>query len=155
LSDNEVEFAYTYHPYGTAEITEPGTGVGTSFTPFLFTGGLSDRSTGWTSNGARYDDATEGRWNQMGTLDSPLDPANANRYVYAANNPVNLTDPLGTELSFREACTIGGTSAAFGEGIAGAIVGTFAGGVGIGPGATAGIVSGVSVVASPEWLRRS
>ncbi len=29
----------------------------------------------------------------MDTLDAPLDPSNANRYTYAANNPVNYVDP--------------------------------------------------------------
>jgi uncharacterized protein RhaS with RHS repeats len=51
--------------------------------------------TGWTLNGARYYDAGEGRWTQMDTLDAPLDPSNANRYAYAANNPVNYVDPTG------------------------------------------------------------
>ena len=71
--------------------------VAADSTPFGFTGGLNDRVTGWTLNGARYYDPGEGRWTQMDTLDAPLDPSNGNRYAYAANNPVNYVDPTGED----------------------------------------------------------
>ncbi len=96
---NTTTDAWDYDPYGVAELTEQS--VAEAYTPFAFTGGLNDRVTGWTLNGARYYDAGEGRWTQMDTLDAPLDPSNANRYAYAANNPVNFTDPAG-----ESSCTV-------------------------------------------------
>ena len=50
---------------------------------------------GWVKYGQRWYNPGIGRWTQMDTLDAPLDPANANRYAYAANDPVNNSDPLG------------------------------------------------------------
>jgi hypothetical protein len=38
---------------------------------------------------------TTGTWTQQDTLDSPLDPANANRYAYAGDDPINAIDPTG------------------------------------------------------------
>ncbi|MET0434699.1 MAG: RHS repeat-associated core domain-containing protein [Cellulomonas sp.] len=92
--NNTVSDAWEYDPYGVADLTEQS--VAEAYTPFMYTGGLNDRVTGWTLNGARYYDAGEGRWTQMDTLDAPLDPSNANRYAYAANNPINYVDPTGT-----------------------------------------------------------
>ncbi|WP_158372854.1 RHS repeat-associated core domain-containing protein [Cellulosimicrobium cellulans] len=90
---NTTSDAWECDPYGVADLTEES--IAQVYTPFAYTGGLNDRVTGWTLNGARYYDAGEGRWTQMDTLDSPLDPSNANRYAYAANNPINFIDPTG------------------------------------------------------------
>ncbi|WP_375474564.1 hypothetical protein [uncultured Jatrophihabitans sp.] len=41
---------------------------------------------------------TTGNWTQqdaLNALNAPLDPNNANRYAYAADNPINNTDPSG------------------------------------------------------------
>lgn len=48
-----------------------------------------------------------GRWTQQDTIDAPLDPANGNRYTYAAGDPVNNLDPTGL---ITETCleTLGG-----------------------------------------------
>ncbi|WP_442860340.1 RHS repeat-associated core domain-containing protein [Arthrobacter sp. zg-Y40] len=45
--------------------------------------------------GQRWYNPGVGRWTQMDTLDAPLDLANANRYAYVANDPINNSDPLG------------------------------------------------------------
>lgn len=48
--------------------------------------------------GARYYDATLGRFTQADTIvPNPMDPQSLNRYSYVRNNPVNLIDPTGHE----------------------------------------------------------
>lgn len=88
-------FQYSFDPYGVATLEQSSGGNGVAQTPFLYTGGLHDRTTGWIKNGARYYTPGEGRWTQRDTLDAPLDPNNANRYAYAGCNPVNYVDPRG------------------------------------------------------------
>ncbi|WP_345075406.1 RHS repeat-associated core domain-containing protein, partial [Paeniglutamicibacter cryotolerans] len=74
--------------------------------------GTQDRTTGWVKYGARWYNPAIGRWTQQDTLDAPLDPANANRYAYAANDPINNADPLGLVTS---QCLIsGGVTAGLG-----------------------------------------
>ena len=88
-------FQYSFDPYGVATLEQSSGGNAVAQTPFLYTGGLHDRTTGWIKNGARYYTPGEGRWTQHDTLDAPLNPLNANRYAYAANSPVNYVDPSG------------------------------------------------------------
>ncbi|MBO1753067.1 hypothetical protein J4G33_14740 [Actinotalea sp. BY-33] len=89
-------FGWKYDPFGAHQSIRDSGGTADDFAPHRFTAGTFDRTTGWIKNGARYYNPTEGRWTQHDTLDAPLDPANANRYAYAANNPINYTDPTGT-----------------------------------------------------------
>ena len=42
---------------------------------------------------ARWYDPTTGNWTQQETLNAPLDPANGDRYAYAADDPINNADP--------------------------------------------------------------
>lgn len=63
--------------------------------PYQFKGGLHDRTTNWVKFGHRWYSVEWGRFSQQDTLDAPLDPANANRYAFAANDPINNADPLG------------------------------------------------------------
>ena len=87
--------AYDYDPYGVPTLTEDSGGWGTPVNPYQFKGGLHDRTTNWVKFGHRWYSVAWGRFSQMDTLDAPLDPGNANRYAFAANDPINNADPLG------------------------------------------------------------
>lgn len=81
-----VVATYDYDAWGTT------TGhTGTVSTPLLFDGQYQDAETGYYYLRARfYDPATA----VFLTID-PLEASTGEPYVYAANNPVNLTDPSG------------------------------------------------------------
>ena len=63
------------------------------FQPFGFAGGLYDSLTGLVRFGAREYDANTGRW---ATKDPGGFSGGPNLYAYAANDPINLVDWLGT-----------------------------------------------------------
>ena len=108
--------------------------------PYLFKGGIQDRTTGWVHYGARWYNPGTGRWTQQDTLDNPLDPANANRYAYAGDDPTNNNDPAGLK------CAAGADAAAKiigGIGIAATLTTLVAAGL-----ASAPETGGVSVAAT-------
>jgi len=118
-------FAYDYDPYGVRTITTDSGGNGTTQNPYGFKAGIQDRVTGWVKFGARWYDPTLGRWTQHDTLDAPLDPKNANRYAFAANDPINNSDPKGlaTFIDYAQGCAGGAlTDAAIAVGV-GAVTG--------------------------------
>ncbi len=87
--------AFRYDPYGGVTNTT-STGFSSAYeNPYTFGEGLLDRATHEVKFGQRYYSPTTGNWTQQDTLNAPLDPHNANRYMYAANNPINNTDPTG------------------------------------------------------------
>jgi RHS repeat-associated protein len=86
--------------------TSPG------FTPFGFAGGLYDRDTGLVRFGARDYDPEAGRWTARDLI--LFGGGQANLYSYAANDPVNVTDPSGLILPAIMAgfCVAGGCEVA-------------------------------------------
>lgn len=97
LTDSSGNVAQTYKtdPYGVAT-----GGTGTVTNPWQFVGEYKDPAANANlyKIGARNYDPTIGRWTQQDPLDQPDDLQNANKYVYAASDPVNLVDPSGTSL---------------------------------------------------------
>ena len=78
-----------YDEFGNVTLdTNPG------FQPFGFAGGLYDSETKLVRFGMRNYDAETGRW----TTKDPMGfGGRTNLYEYAANDPVNLIDPLGNQ----------------------------------------------------------
>ena len=113
-----VAYLYQFDPYGTATTTENPGGTGYPQNPYVFAGGLQDRDTGLIRYGARWYNPTTGTWLEPDTLNAPLDPANANRYAYVGDDPINGVDPTG----LVDCDVIGG-----GVGIASAAVGLLGG----------------------------
>jgi RHS repeat-associated protein len=92
--------AYTYTPYGALVSKSAGSG-GALVTQNLlgYTGALTDAfaagSTGYVHDGARWYNPKTGAFAGQDTSSYLANPANGNRYAYAADNPANNTDPTG------------------------------------------------------------
>lgn len=148
---------YAYDPYGRARNTDTDTLVLNNNIRYI--GGYYDQTTTTTSNsalyrlGARYYDPTVGRFTQY-------DPSGqeANPYAYASCNPINGSDPTGTECTPLKLAGYVGAFSGAGAG-AGALAGLIIGAlplpidaltipagltVGTGVGAALGAVSGLS-----------
>jgi RHS repeat-associated protein len=137
-------FSYTYDPYGVQVLTAGGTGGGTSQNPYSFKAGIQDRASGLVKFGIRWYNPTTGTWTQQDTLDTPLDPHNANRYAYAANDPINNVDPSGKVTGAQFACGVAvvGVAAIFGALLTVTVTGIAAGVVAVGVAAEIGGVAG-------------
>jgi len=85
-----VVSTYTYEPYGSLISS-----TGSAPNPWLFTGQYLDSATGLYKIGARFYDSTLGRWTQQDPAYHLGDAQQVNRYGYAGDNPVNLSDPSG------------------------------------------------------------
>lgn len=84
---------YSYDPYGNIRKKE-----GTVNSTFTFSGEQFDPETSLTFLRARYYDSSTGTFLSrdpvLGSLDTPIEHG---EYLYARNNPVNLSDPSGEE----------------------------------------------------------
>ena len=96
---NSVSQGNTYDPYGVTTIASWSTPDVVAHNPYGFKGGIQDTATGLVKFGQRWYNAVTGSWTQQDTMDAPLDPANANRYAYAGDDPINNIDPSGMDLT--------------------------------------------------------
>jgi RHS repeat-associated protein len=70
--------------------------LGTDVSPMHFTGKEHDNETGLENFSARYDASSFGRFMSPDPVGGKrLDPQTLNRYSYAHNSPMTLTDPTG------------------------------------------------------------
>jgi len=105
---NDVLLDATYDEWGQVTAFTSSTGVWPI--PFGFAGGLYDADTGLVRFGARDYDPRIGRW----TSKDPIrwEGGQANLYVYATSNPLNLSDPEGTVVPLVAGlCVFGGCEA--------------------------------------------
>jgi RHS repeat-associated protein len=84
-----------FDPYGLPNYTG-GTDYAAVVIPYQFKNGIQDRASGLVKFGQRWYSPTTGGWTQRDTLDAPLDPANANRYAFAGDDPINGSDAAGS-----------------------------------------------------------
>jgi len=138
---SSVAYLYRFDPYGGATTTQNSGGTGYPQNPYVFAGGLQDRATSLIRYGARWYDPTTGTWTQQDTLNAPLDPANANRYTYVGDDPINRIDPtgascLGSSFLLGGSLLLSGVAdvAAFASGGLAIVGAVGAGGVAIGAG---------------------
>ena len=95
--------SYTYDPYGLQVSRSAGSG-GSLYTQNLlgYTGALTDNyaagTTGYVHDGARWYDPISGSFQSQDTNSYLDNPADGNRYAYAADSPVNYTDPTGHDV---------------------------------------------------------
>ncbi|MET4706095.1 RHS repeat-associated protein, partial [Frigoribacterium sp. UYMn621] len=113
-----------------------GSGNPVTQNPYAFHSGIKDPGSGLVKFGLRWYNPTTGTWTQQDTLDAPLDPANANRYAYAGDDPINNLDPAGTNLiglSCASEISVGAAAivAGVGTAVAAGLADVFTGGVAI------------------------
>ncbi|MDT9684999.1 RHS repeat-associated core domain-containing protein [Streptomyces sp. TRM76323] len=96
---------YEYDPYGAVRTTKE-TGTAAAQNPYRFVGGTYDRTTGYVKYGQRWYDPAIGRFTTQDPLTFLADPAQGNRYAYAAGDPINNTDPTGMWTAWDTVSTV-------------------------------------------------
>lgn len=81
---------YAYDPYG-----QTTSASGSVANPWRYTGQYLDSATGLYKVGDRYYSPTTGRWTQQDRIVDWQHSGQDNRYTYAGDDPINVTDPTG------------------------------------------------------------
>jgi RHS repeat-associated protein len=96
LTDHNGNMAdtYTYDPQGSLLSDTQGTNW--DFNPWDARGGFGYRNAGLNlyKTGLRWQDPTLANWSQQDTINNPFN-LRGNRYIYAADDPINVADPTG------------------------------------------------------------
>jgi RHS repeat-associated protein len=114
----------TYDPYGTGGNSSITDYDFYTENPYGFVAGTTTTNAdpgSLTKFGARWYLANQGSWTQMDTLDSPLDPSDADRYAYADDDPVNSQDPSGLLSALTKSVVSGCLAGAAKSAVVGAI----------------------------------
>jgi RHS repeat-associated protein len=127
---------YSYDPYGNR------TSSGSTTNYFEFQGGY-ETPGGPYHFGARYEKASDGRWTQQDPMRNIKSLTEANRYTYAGDDPINLSDSRGlftvcAQVLFVQGCVDTSGSVSGELGWAGAGVSASSSNLSPGPSATAG-----------------
>jgi len=76
--------------------------TGTTPNRYLYAGEQFDHELGLYYLRARFTDAGKGRFHSADSFEGyPMDPGSLHRYLYVANNPVNLWDPSGHDYNLQ------------------------------------------------------
>jgi RHS repeat-associated protein len=82
-----------FYPFGGERVV-----IANSNNRYKFTGKERDSESGLDNFEARYDSSSLGRFMSADPLGGHLEnPQSLNKYAYALNNPINLTDPTGLD----------------------------------------------------------
>ena len=112
-----VVAGYTYDPFGRMTGITGGT-IATN-NPWRYRSAYLD-GTSLYHLGERYYDPTAGRFTQQDSHYNPIDPKSWNRYVYTGDDPVNYSDPNGTDACSKHGALAGGLFAGLKASIMGA-----------------------------------
>jgi RHS repeat-associated protein len=102
LTDNAgtVADTYTYDPWGSCTSSSCPT-----TNSFGFDGGLLGQGGLYHFSGRYYDPST-GAWTQQDPVVHLMDPTQCDPYVFSSDDPVNATDPSGTDVAADEVVTL-------------------------------------------------
>ena len=97
-------------PYGE-DVSNETVVSGAPSNPWRFAGEYFDSETGLYKIGERYLDPALGRWTQKDPMMQAFSPREVNGYSYVGGDPINKTDPSGTDIT----ATVGGFLGVGGE----------------------------------------